>query len=248
MNSIFADNIKVLLDKYGLSHNDLARLSGVNQPTISRLVRGQTAPRGATVEALARALKVDPWVLRTRSLLDKETGELLEPKADTTLPHDFNSMLARLASDATAPAGKKSAVKPLVPAFYIEPDMLLDKKGREQAWLVARGETEKAGGYPALAMTLPTDDLAPVVPRGALLYLAIETDPSHPTLPEDAPVVGVLPLDEGGQTLVFGYPSVSLGRVTLRTARGESVAVDKVVAYVEGWTVFKKRQKSWLPA
>lgn len=244
MNSIFANNIKALLNRYGLSHNDLARLSGVNQPTISRLIKGQTAPRSATVQALAKALKVDPWVLRTKSLIDEETGELAEAQATATSAPSLNSMIASLARGTSMPEERKDVVKPATSAFFIEPDVLLDDTAREQAWRIS---SENEDG-PMLTMYMPTDDLAPIVPRGALLYLSIEHSPDKPHLLEDAPAVGTVTLENDTKALVLGTPSVSLGRITIKTAAGQSVAVDNIVAYVEGWAVFRKHRKPWPPS
>ena len=44
----------------GRSQSWLARKSGVGQPTISRLIRGQVKPTPKTLEALANALGLDP--------------------------------------------------------------------------------------------------------------------------------------------------------------------------------------------
>ena len=81
------------------------------------------------------------------------------------------------------------------------------------------------------------------MPRGALLYLAVEPYPDKPRLEPDAPAVGVVALDNGGKALVLGTPSVSLGRITLKTASGQSVPVDRIVAYVEGWAVFRRHRQ-----
>ena len=173
MTSIFISNIKTLLDRYGLSHNDLSRLSGVNQPTISRIVKGQTVPRDATVRALAKALNVDPWALRTQPIVDGETGVV--------------RTLAQ--GDLTTAEERRAAICPATPSCHVEP-------------------------YP-----------------------------DKPRLAHAAPAVGVVARDNGGRALVLGTPSVSLGRITLKTASGQSVPVDRIVAYVEGWAVFRRHRQ-----
>lgn len=227
MTSIFINNIKTLLDRYGLSHNDLSRLSGVNQPTISRIVKGQTAPRDATVRALAKALNVDPWALRTQPIVDGETGVV--------------RTLAQ--ADPTTAKERRAAICPATPSYHVEPEVLLDDEKRAQAWETAVTVAREEGDEPTLTAYMPTDDLAPVVPRGALLYLAVEPYPDRPRLEPDAPAVGVVALDNGGKALVLGTPSVSLGRITLKTASGQSVPVDRIVAYVEGWAVFRRHRQ-----
>lgn len=227
MTSIFISNIKTLLDRYGLSHNDLSRLSGVNQPTISRIVKGQTVPRDATVRALAKALNVDPWALRTQPIVDGETGVV------RTLDQ----------ADPTTAEERRAAICPATPSCHVEPEVLLDDEKRAQAWETAVAVARDEGDEPTLTAYMPTDDLAPVVPRGALLYLAVEPYPDKPRLEPDAPAVGVVALDNGGRALVLGTPSVSLGRITLKTASGQSVPVDRIVAYVEGWAVFRRHRQ-----
>lgn len=59
MNQLGNEIIKVL---DGRSQYWLARESGVGQSTISRLVRGKGKPTPETLEALARALGIDPSV------------------------------------------------------------------------------------------------------------------------------------------------------------------------------------------
>lgn len=227
MTSIFANNIKILCERYGLSNNELARRSGIPQPTISRTLTSKSTPRDATVRALAKALNVDPWALRTQPIVDGETGVV--------------RTLAQ--GDPTTAEERRAAVRPATPSCHVEPDVLLDDEKRAQAWETAVAVAREEGEEPTLTAYMPTDDLAPVVPRGALLYLAVEPYPDKPRLEPDAPAVGVVALDNGGRALVLGTPSVSLGRITLKTASGQSVPVDRIVAYVEGWAVFRRHRQ-----
>ena len=173
MTSIFANNIKILCERYGLSNNELARRSGIPQPTISRTLTSKSTPRDATVRALAKALNVDPWALRTQPIVDGETGVV--------------RTLAQ--GDLTTAEERRAAICPATPSCHVEP-------------------------YP-----------------------------DKPRLEPDAPAVGVVALDNGGRALVLGTPSVSLGRITLKTASGQSVPVDRIVAYVEGWAVFRRHRQ-----
>lgn len=227
MASIFANNIKILCERYGLSNNELARRSGIPQPTISRTLTSKSTPRDATVRALAKALNVDPWALRTQPIVDGETGVV--------------RTLAQ--GDLTTAEERRAAICPATPSCHVEPEVLLDDEKRAQAWETAVAAARDEGDEPTLTAYMPTDDLAPVVPRGALLYLAVEPYPDKPRLEPDAPAVGVVALDNGGRALVLGTPSVSLGRITLKTASGQSVPVDRIVAYVEGWAVFRRHRQ-----
>lgn len=237
MPSILADNLKRLCAAYGLSHNDLAKKSGIRQSIISRIIKGTSIPRESTIQAIATALNVDPWQLRTSIyVIDETTGEITKPAApQESAPRSFNHMRSAI--------GDTLVFKSPLPSRVVDSAVLLDDAKRTTAWRDALRKASDGGDEPMLLMTMPTDDLAPVVPRGALLYVSVESNPEHPSLLEDAPAIGVLTLTSGEKTLVLGYPSVSLGRVTLKTAIGQSVAVDKVVAYVKGWTVFKTAQK-----
>jgi hypothetical protein len=176
---------------------------------------------------LAKALNVDPWALRTQPIVDGETGVV--------------RTLAQ--ADPTTAEERRAAVRPATPSCHVEPEVLLDDEKRSQAWETAVTVAREEGDEPTLTAYMPTDDLAPVVPRGALLYLAVEPYPDKPRLEPDAPAVGVVALDNGGRALVLGTPSVSLGRITLKTASGQSVPVDRIVAYVEGWAVFRRHRQ-----
>lgn len=224
--SVFSDNLGFLTKKYGLSLREVARRAQIPNAILSNAMRGVSNPRQATVEKVAAVFDMDAKSFQMVPL----TASAEAPKTQEATPRPLKDTFCALGE----PLVFKSPFPNTVGA-----DTLLDDEKRVTAWRNALRAASDGEGEALLTMTMPTDDLAPVIPRGAILYLAVETDPSHPTLPEDTPVVGVLPLENGEQTLVFGYPSVSLGRVSLKTANGNSVAVDKVIAYIKGWTVFK---------
>ena len=64
-----------LMDRRGLSANALARATGVAQPTVTRLLKGQsTDPRDKTIEPLARHFNVSLMQLRGYEPLPFESG------------------------------------------------------------------------------------------------------------------------------------------------------------------------------
>lgn len=215
--SILGQNIKHLAELYGLSLREISRRAGIPDAILSNVTRGISNPRQGTVEKIAKVFNMDAKTLQM-SLI-----------ADTT--------------DPTSAEERKAAIRPATPSCHVEPDVLLDDEKRAQAWETAVAVAREEGDEPTLTAYMPTDDLAPVVPRGALLYLSVEPCPDRPRLEPDAPAVGVVALDNGGKALVLGTPSVSLGRITLKTASGQSVPVDRIVAYVEGWAVFRRHRQ-----
>ncbi|MDP8899711.1 MAG: helix-turn-helix domain-containing protein [Actinomycetota bacterium] len=56
-------NLKAIRTARGLSQDDLAVLTGISQPALSRLERGTRNPRPATVTLLALILNVRPKTL-----------------------------------------------------------------------------------------------------------------------------------------------------------------------------------------
>lgn len=215
--SILGQNIKHLAALYGLSLREISRRACIPDAILSNVTRGISNPRQGTVEKIAKVFNMDAKTLQM-SLI-----------ADT--------------ADPTTAEERRAAVRPATPSCHVEPDVLLDDEKRAQAWETAVAVAREEGDEPTLTAYMPTDDLAPVVPRGALLYLAVEPYPDKPRLEPDAPAVGVVALDNGGRALVLGTPSVSLGRIALKTASGQSVPVDRIVAYVEGWAVFRRHRQ-----
>lgn len=229
--SVFSDNLGYLTDRYGLSFREVARRAQIPNAILSNVMHGVSNPRQATIAKIAAVFDMDAQKIQMVPLAPSAP---VVNTADTPAPL-FN-MLLKLS--------REMAVKPTKSSRHLEPETLLDDAQREQLWRDACREASDGGDEALLTTYMPADDLAPAIPRGALLYITIETRPEHPTLLEDAPAIGILPLENGGKTLVFGYPSVSLGRITLKTSSGQSVTVDRVIAYVEGWTVFRRRRQT----
>ncbi len=53
-------NLKTIRTARGLTQDDLAALTGISQPALSRLERGLLSPRNATVKLLSLVLAVEP--------------------------------------------------------------------------------------------------------------------------------------------------------------------------------------------
>jgi transcriptional regulator with XRE-family HTH domain len=58
-----ANPMRVLMDHKGLTQADVARLTGLSQPFVSKLARGEVRGRRDTIKALARAFGVGEDVL-----------------------------------------------------------------------------------------------------------------------------------------------------------------------------------------
>jgi transcriptional regulator with XRE-family HTH domain len=58
MHPTLGDRITTLLDRRGLSHNEIARRCGIKQPSISRIIKGEQMPKLDTLQAIARHLHV----------------------------------------------------------------------------------------------------------------------------------------------------------------------------------------------
>lgn len=70
--NIAAANIRALMLLAGHNQVSLAKRSGVDQKTISNVVRSETEATLGTLEALAAALGVQPWTLLVRGLHGNE--------------------------------------------------------------------------------------------------------------------------------------------------------------------------------
>lgn len=68
MMKTFAANINRLMDEQGLSACRLSMLADVSESGLNRWRRGETLPRNANLERLAKALGVGMW-----ELMEEET-------------------------------------------------------------------------------------------------------------------------------------------------------------------------------
>lgn len=212
--SILGQNIKHLSETYGLSLREISRRAGIPDAITSKTVRGLCNPRQGTVEKIAKVFNMDADTLQMTSLAAGTEDTLAKTKN---------------------PIGRADGTR------CIDPEVLLDETRLQEAWHYVVAQAQE-GGTPYVSMVMPTDDLSPVVPRGATLYLTVEEDPQHPLLGDCEYAVGITTLPaNSSRVLVFGTPTFSLGQLTLKTCRGQTVTVTGVVAYVIGWTVFKPR-------
>ena len=84
------ERIKKLREKKNLSTNDLSRLTGISQSTISKLENGKRKPELSTLEKIAQALNVFVDKLRGESISCiiedrlEETGKTFEDVAEKT--------------------------------------------------------------------------------------------------------------------------------------------------------------------
>jgi transcriptional regulator with XRE-family HTH domain len=69
--------IVALLDRRKLSQNGLAKLCGISQPTLSRIISGEQQPKKATLMAMARYLGV-----RVSQLIGEEPIDYDDPAAE----------------------------------------------------------------------------------------------------------------------------------------------------------------------
>ena len=55
----FGNNLKSLLEEWGVSQKELSEMSGISEPTISRCLRGEYVPNIRTVINIGHALNCD---------------------------------------------------------------------------------------------------------------------------------------------------------------------------------------------
>ncbi len=242
--SILGENIKYLSSKYSLSLREISRRAGLPVATIPKIINGQiTSPRTATIEKIAAALKIDAWALQTSPLsqIDRDKARI-ESDSPETNGAGLDEVQHTRAETSRTVYDNFARLMKMKPSLFVKPEALLDREVLQETWRAAKDRAVSAGGAPPLLTSeMPTDDLAPIVPRGATLYLVVEEHPEHPALSADAPAIGIATLANGSDILVFGTPSVSLGETTVQTASGLRTPVKAIVAYVIGWTVFNAR-------
>ena len=113
-----AENLKRVMDAKGLSQNELGRLTGLGQSTLSRILDlknpSDINPRTSTLEVLAKHFSIPAWTFlipnaQVEVLLDQRLGALLESFAvlpvrgrETVLTiADNEARYAAISSDAT---------------------------------------------------------------------------------------------------------------------------------------------------
>ena len=90
MNSLFADTLKFLRTKKGLSQNQLANLMFVNKATISKWESGTRLPDAAMITRLARTLEVDVGTLfSTASKSDESFNVIMVEDSEPILTYSL---------------------------------------------------------------------------------------------------------------------------------------------------------------
>lgn len=80
--SKLTDNIETLLRMRGWSQKQLAEASGISQPTLNRIMRGESKdPRYATIEPIAKLFDLTPEALKHHQLLSTPSGITKVPVA-----------------------------------------------------------------------------------------------------------------------------------------------------------------------
>ena len=77
MNTLFADTLKKLRTKKGLTQNQLASLMFVNRATVKKWESGTRLPDAAMITRLARALKVDAGTLLSTAAESDESFNII---------------------------------------------------------------------------------------------------------------------------------------------------------------------------
>jgi len=147
-----AVNLKTLLAQQGLSENELAERTGVQQPTINRILRGESKdPRDSTVEPLARYFGVSVEALRRGSSID-ESSPSSGPEGAVIAAS--SSLRGAVAVPHAAGFDRQSGPTSMTfPEMLIRELMPLSANGR-LAWVVN-----------------PTDSMGEVIPKGAIAFI-----------------------------------------------------------------------------
>ena len=101
MNTLFADTLKKLRAKKGLSQIELAKEMFVNKPTISRWENGHRLPDAAMITRLARVLEVDVSTLLATAAESDESPSIIMVDDNRTILSESLSVLEEAVPNAT---------------------------------------------------------------------------------------------------------------------------------------------------
>ena len=101
MNTLFADTLKKLRAKKGLSQIELAKEMFVNKPTISRWENGHRLPDAAMITRLARVLEVDVSTLLATAAESDESPSIIIVDDNRTILSESLSVLEEAVPNAT---------------------------------------------------------------------------------------------------------------------------------------------------
>jgi phage repressor protein C with HTH and peptisase S24 domain len=115
--NIIQRNLKFLLQKHRLNASNLSAETGVPQPTIHRILTGESKdPRTPTLEAIAYRFKVTADMLRNTDLQGSDNGEAL-----TLSPMSLPFKQVRIAADLSRKEGPIDLSDPALPGYVEYP-------------------------------------------------------------------------------------------------------------------------------
>lgn len=154
--STLAERINSLLNQKDISQTELAKLVGISQPSMNKILNGSTLNPKKIIE-LAGVLDVDPAWLKTGEKVKDSTDPvyaLHEPSAE------YRSHIKQL--NISAAAGHNGFSN----ADY--PDVIRSIYFSEQGLLEIVGIKNTDGIY---LITVPTDSMSPTINKGDLVFV-----------------------------------------------------------------------------
>lgn len=151
-NSIFSQNMRILMGVRGFTYKALCEASGLSQATIARFISGAVKPRSKSLRALATSLRVDEKTLLSTPITDVEA---------VTIPEDPSPSSERTEDTGTTES-PSAAARP-------EPKRCPLVRMKD---LAAYFCTEPEEGY----MTVDTPEVPPVLRPSADQVVAVIVD------------------------------------------------------------------------
>lgn len=122
-NSIFAQNMRLLMEARGFTYKALSDATGLGQASIARFVSGAVKPRPKSLRALAASLRVDEKTLLTTPITDVEAVTIPEDPSPSG-EHSEDTGTTEPPSAAARPEPKRCPLvrmKDLAAYFCTEP-------------------------------------------------------------------------------------------------------------------------------
>lgn len=234
--SCFSENLACLKSLAGVSSSAMARKLGLPTTTITRLLEARHAPRLSSVNLISSRLGIDAYTLEkesheTNASVFKEAAEVLKRLPDAGVAK--NVISPKKAGITVMRANEKD--------FEIEPQDLFNHALIAHKFACAQALLKKDPDFIGfLALKMPTDELAPTVPRGSIAYLSVESDVRNPAPSSDF-AVGLV---EERRIFTFGVLEIAQGKMFISPInprfQGSPIEVFSVVARVRGWLVITK--------
>ena len=164
--TLFADNVRYLMDRSGLSIRRLADAVQLNPSSIARILSSGTVPRKKTVEAVAGYFRVTPDAILNGSLRE-ETNEALGQKG--FFDKDY---LASLLPNGDILTPRPAYIPVLnmdeVVQFFARRD-LADKNEPDYEYRLWPGN-ENEGEAVVCAVRIESDEMSPLIRAGDLVF------------------------------------------------------------------------------